>query len=154
MNPKSDVNAKAAFSQELKARGYSNVRVIASPADIRAELNGQEYLFEIKATTKAESYFGAATITEWEAALRSPNSFRFVIAQAVVNGWVFREYTPEEFIQYSDIPPFKVYFKVPLSGPARQPTTKKRKAVVATLENLKRMIEFRAQMKATHDQEL
>lgn len=150
VNAKSDVGAKSAFKRELESRGYLNVRVIASPADIRAELNGQEYFFEIKATAKTASYFGAATITEWEAALRSPETFRFVVAQNRGNGWTFYEYTPEQFIQYSDIPPFKVYFRVPLTGNGA-PSTKKRKAVVATLENLQHMIEFRARLKSVHD---
>jgi hypothetical protein len=151
VNPKSDVGAKIAFKHELERRGYTEVRVIGTPADIRARRDGQEYLFEIKATSKSSSYFGAATITEWEAALRAPDYFRFVIARQNGELWQFREYTPEEFIQYSDIPPFKVYFRIPLIDTPKRDTVKRRKAVSATLENLRHMIEFRAKLKDEHD---
>jgi hypothetical protein len=152
VNPKSDVGAKAAFKFELEERGYTDVRVVSSPADIAAKRDGEDYLFEIKVTTKTTSYFGAATITEWEAALRAPGRFRFVVARQVDGDWHFHEYSPEEFIQFSDIPPFKVYFRVPLGGALPQQQTKKRRrAVMATLDNLRQMIQFRAQLKHTHD---
>ena len=67
MSPKSDVAAKAAFKRHLENRGFTEVRVGSSPADISAKRNGEDYLFELKLTTKTTSYFGAATITEWEA---------------------------------------------------------------------------------------
>ena len=153
-NQKSDIGAKIAFKRELESRGYTEVRVIGSPADIRACRDDHEYLFEIKATSKSNNYFGAATITEWEAALRAPNYFRFVIVRQNGSLWEFREYTPDEFIQYSDIPPFKVYFRVPLTDVPKRVTAKRRKAVAATLENLRHMIEFRAKLKEAHDNQM
>ncbi len=152
MNPKSDVDAKTAFKNELERRGFENVRIIGSPADIRAERNGREHFFEIKVTMKSRSYFGAATITEWEAALAAPERFRFVVARQINASWHFHEYSPDEFIQFSDIPPFKVYFRVPLGGDLPKPQNqKRRRAVMATMENLRQMIRFRAQLKQAHE---
>jgi len=151
MNPKSDVSAKAAYKQVLEARGFGDVRVIAAPADITGVLNGEDYFFELKVTAKSGMYFGAATITEWEAALRCPDRFRFVVARNLNGEWIFREFTPYEFIQYSDIPPFKVYFRVPAN--ARAPSNaKRRKAIAATVDNLRHLIEFRARLRAIHEQ--
>lgn len=45
-NKKSDVKAKAAYVEHLKSNGYSNPKVIASPADITAEKNGNTWYFE------------------------------------------------------------------------------------------------------------
>ena len=69
-NLKSDVEAKQAFVQELIARGFESVKVTKLPADITATRNGQTYYYEIKYTTRTKLYFGAATLTEWEAALQ------------------------------------------------------------------------------------
>ncbi len=70
-NPKSDVAAKAAFAKELRRRGYERVSVTKSPADITAYLGTTRHYFEVKFTNRVESetYFGAATLTEWEDAL-------------------------------------------------------------------------------------
>lgn len=46
-NKKSDVKAKAAYVEYLKSNGYSKPKVIASPADITAEKNGNTWYFEI-----------------------------------------------------------------------------------------------------------
>jgi len=151
MNSKSDVDAKTAFKATLEKRGFEKVRVVSSPADISAYKNGQEHLFELKVTTKSTSYFGAATITEWEAALNAPERFRFVVARQVDGAWHFHEYSPEEFIQFSDIPPFKVYFRVPLGGDLPAPQNqRRRRAVMATIENLRQMLRFRAELKEAH----
>lgn len=80
-NKKSDVKAKAAYVEYLKSNGYSNPKVIASPADITAEKNGNTWYFEIKKTSQEINYFGAATLTEWIQALKDPDHFRFVIAR-------------------------------------------------------------------------
>lgn len=60
-NKKSDVKAKAAYVEHLKSNGYSNPKVIASPADITAEKNGYTWYFEIKKTSQEKNYFGAAS---------------------------------------------------------------------------------------------
>ena len=151
MNTRSDLAAKAAFMVVLEREGYSNVRIVASPADISACKGEQQYLFELKVTTKDKTYFGAATITEWEAALKAPEYFRFVVARCVNGSWIFDRFSPAEFLKFSDIPPFKVYFRVPLGGKCSAAKLSKRKrAVTATMENLRQLIEFRNAMKRQH----
>jgi Holliday junction resolvase len=155
-NPKSDVKAKQAFKAHLEARGeFSDVRIVGSPTDIVAKKGEEEFYFEIKSTSKTRKYFGAATLTEWEAALNSPERFKFVVAQPIGEDWKFTEYTPEEFLEFSDIPPFKIFFKVQLGEvqPKRQSKRKRGKAVKLTLENLRKMIEFRAELKSLQDGE-
>jgi len=155
-NSKSDVNAKRAFKAYLEASGeFTDVRIVGSPADIVARKAGEEFLFEIKSTSKTKKYFGAATLTEWEAALNSPERFKFVVAQMIEEGWKFTEYTPEEFLEFSDIPPFKIFFKIHLdtAQPRRQSKSKRSKAVKLTIENLRKMIEFRAELKSLQDGE-
>lgn len=109
---KSDKPAKQAFIEELLRRGYVNPRVTAAPADITAEREGQTHYFEIKFTRRTKWYFGAATLTEWKAALANADRFRFVIAREIEGAWQFQEFTPEEFMELSSIPPFKIFFMV------------------------------------------
>lgn len=71
VHPRSDVDAKQAFVEELNARGFE-ARIVSTPADIRATKGGETYHFEIKKTSRADSHFGAATLTEWEAAVANP----------------------------------------------------------------------------------
>lgn len=113
-NQKSDVNAKLAFRQELCSRGYNDVEIISAPADIMAEKDGEIWYFEIKMTKRTDTYFGAATETEWEQAFKDPEHYRFVIAQTNENEDQFKfiEITPEELMEASTIPPFKVYFNI------------------------------------------
>lgn len=112
-NKKSDVKAKAEYVEYLKANGYCNPKVIASPADITAEKNGDTWYFEIKKTSQENKYFGAATLTEWIQALKDPDHFRFVITrESNEEKFDFFEYTPSEFMEISSIPPFKVFFNV------------------------------------------
>lgn len=112
-NKKSDVKAKAEYVEYPKANGYCNPKVIASPADITAEKNGDTWYFEIKKTSQENKYFGAATLTEWIQALKDPDHFRFVIArESNEEKFDFFEYTPSEFMEISSIPPFKVFFNV------------------------------------------
>jgi hypothetical protein len=114
-NEKSDVKAKQAYKSELKKRGYTNINIVAAPADISAVKNNETYYFEIKMTKQKDRYFGAATLTEWEAAIKNPQHYKFVIAQTNDNlTFNFIEYTPEEFMEFSTIPPFKIYFDVNL----------------------------------------
>ena len=118
-NSKSDVKAKAAFIKHLQENGFQNAKVISSPSDIHAEKNGKEWFFEIKMTKRHDVYFGAATMTEWEQAFKTPDYFRFVIAiadDAHEHGFRFIEMTPAEMMQHSTIPPFKVYFNIDIEG--------------------------------------
>jgi hypothetical protein len=111
-NLKSDVKAKEAFRDELLRRGFDTAVITAAPADITATKGGETYYFEIKFTKANEKYFGAATLTEWEAAVQFEERFLFVVALLRDEKWVFHEYTPAEFMQMSYIPPFKIYFNV------------------------------------------
>src|SRR5437773_12401683 len=45
--------------------------ITGSPADITATKGGETFYFEVKFTRQGASYFGAATLTEWDAALKS-----------------------------------------------------------------------------------
>ena len=115
-NGKSDVKAKDAYKKHLESEGYEDIKIISSPSDITATKNGDIYYFEIKKTSQRESYFGAATLTEWESAIKNKGRYFFVVAIELDEGkWDFVKYSPDEFIEFSTIPPFKVYFKVPLS---------------------------------------
>ena len=112
-NKKSDVKAKTEFVKLLQERGF-DAAVVSSPADIKATRAGETWYFEIKMTKRADVYFGAATLTEWRQALADPEHFRFVVAKTdeAESAFEFIEYTPAEFMEYSTVPPFKVYFNI------------------------------------------
>ena len=137
-NKKSDVKAKKEFVKLLKNKGFE-ASVVSKPADIMATKDGQTWYFEIKMTKRADVYFGAATLTEWKQAIVDPNHFRFVVAKTneEESEFEFLEYTPEEFMKFSTIPPFKVYFNINFDGSER----KTRKAKKLTQENLELMSE-------------
>ena len=137
-NKKSDVKAKAEFVKRLQDKGFS-ASIVSKPADIVATRDGETWCFEIKMTKRTDVYFGAATLTEWKQAIADPEHFRFVVAKTneEESEFEFLEYTPEEFMKYSTIPPFKVYFNIYFDGSER----KTRKATKLTRENLKVMSE-------------
>ncbi len=143
-NRKSDVAAKTAFIELLQKKGYV-ATIAAAPADIVAQKNGETWYFEIKMTNaqKDKSYFGAATITEWKQALNTPEHFRFVIAyKGTEEGeFEFKEYTPQEFMAFSTVPPFKVYFNIPGTTKNTQ-SKKKKKALVASESVLNKLDDF------------
>ena len=112
-NLKSDVLAKAQYIKVLNKKGFTDARVTSSPSDIQAEKNGVTHYFEIKYTTKSKKYFGAATLTEWQHALENPDTYFFVIALLEDGQWFFTEYSVEEFMAFSNIPPFKIFFNIP-----------------------------------------
>lgn len=133
-NNKSDISAKEAYVKELQKNGFI-ARITKAPADITAEKDGQPWYFEIKKTANTDKYFGGATMTEWKQALDDPEHFRFVIAIDLgEDKWEFKEYTPSEFMEFSTIPPFKVFFNIDFS---KNKNTKNRKsnAVRMSLEN-------------------
>jgi hypothetical protein len=123
MNQKSDVEAKQKYADLLKADGYK-VEFANDPVDIIAEKDGKKFYFEIKYTRQKKMYFGAATLTEWEAAVDEDkqDSFYFVVASRQGNDWKFVKYTPKEFMSFSYIPPFKIFFLVPVDGEKDGPT--------------------------------
>ena len=129
----------------LQNEGYTNVEQINHPVDLCANKGGRKFWIEVKYTGKEESYFGAATTTEWECALDNPNTFFFLIAKKPGgveenSFWDFELITPEEFIKYSTIVPFKIYFTLPLSRPRSPPN--RRSAIQATEQNLRASINF------------
>ncbi len=120
-NAKSDKNVKEAFKSFLVRRGYKIEKWDPDennkeqcPADVFASKNGELYLFEIKKTSKTNNYFGAATYTEWAAALGSfKGRYFFILAFENEGTFQFYKITPEAFMKYSTIPPFKIYFNIP-----------------------------------------
>ncbi len=140
---KTDIEAKAAFVEALRRRGsYESVEITSKPADITAQRAGLIEYFEIKYTGKTDTYFGAATLTEWEAALANPDRFKFVVAWEQEGGFCFQEYTPEEFMHFSYIPPFKVYFNVPKQPTKTGETIKDSKSVRLTPDLIHQMSEI------------
>ena len=135
-NKKSDVKAKAEFVKCLQDRGFE-ASVVSKPADIMATKDGQTWYFEIKMTKRRDVYFGAATLTEWEQAVADPEHFRFVVAKTddEEKEFEFLEYTPEEFMNFSTVPPFKIFFNITFDGSVRTSKT----ATSLTHENLKIM---------------
>ncbi len=70
----------------------------------------------------------------------TPEHFLFVIAwHTNEDDFEFTEYTPEEFIECSTIPPFKIYFKVEKNG---IPKVKHKSALAADKDILRRLVEF------------
>lgn len=137
-NKKSDVAAKQAFCNELLLnRGFKQAKVTASPADITAVKDGITWYYEIKMTKRKNTYFGAATSTEWEQAFRDPEHYRFVIAITDDKELEFRylEFTPLEFMKACTIPPFKIYFNVDLESEQLKVSNHRRNTVVLTEEN-------------------
>ena len=140
---KSDVEVKQRFIEKLLSEGYDSAEVKAKPADIVACRGGVTWYYEIKLTDHTDKCFGAATLTEWEQALKTPENYRFVIAIRHKDGsYDFREYTPQEFMQFSTIPPFKVYFNINLDGKPQRKRKGKRtiSAIPMTEENLSHML--------------
>lgn len=118
-NTKSDLKAKAAFVRHLEGNGFTNVMAVKAPSDIVAMKDGVKWYFEIKMTKKTDVYFGAATFTEWEQAFITPETYRFIIAietSGEEDEFDFIELTPSQLMEYSTIPPCKVYFNINLQN--------------------------------------
>lgn len=56
--------------------------------------------------------------------------------------WVFHEYTPEEFMQFSTIPPFKAYFDVAIGTERDTRQRGRTRKVRLTRERLVQMSEM------------
>ena len=124
--------ARDQFAEELRASGlYSYVSEKShSYADIVALTNGGTYkYFEIKASSiskkklmeniaKGKKFFDAATLTEWNMAAQHPSDYTFVMLYIEDNNGKYaivdrEEYSPEELLRFSTVPPFKVNFNIP-----------------------------------------
>jgi hypothetical protein len=146
-NGKSDVKAKQAYKLNLEQNGYTEVQITGSPTDLKAKKDGQTFYFEIKMTKQSETYFGAATLTEWAQAFKTPNFFKFVIAKTDKDEekFTFIEFSPTEFMEHSTIPPFKIYFNISLTG--KTPKRNRRKAIPLTDASMKMLCEFHDKMR-------
>lgn len=146
MNTKSDVRAKKAYVEKLEKSGYTNVAITASPSDIVAEKDGEKWYFEIKKTNHDDKYFGAATVTEWEQAIKTPERFRFVVAISTDGDetFTFLEYTPEEFLSFSTIPPFKIFFNIDFSGKTHRAVRngRKKSAIRLSYDLVRQLVSF------------
>ena len=140
-NKKSDVAAKQAYVNKLNSEGF-RARITGSPADITAEKDGFTWYFEIKMTHHADRYFGAATQTEWRQAFKDSDHFRFVviIADEADENFQFIEYTPAEFMEFSTIPPFKVYFNIDFTGKPKK-ANRERKSIPLSPDNFRNLDE-------------
>ena len=142
VNLKSDVRAKHAFIERLVQRGFDEVRVTGSPADVTARRGADIFYFEIKYTAQHEQYFGAATLTEWEAAFAHGERYKFVVAAERDAIWTFHEYTPEEFMAFSSVPPFKIFFNIPVGTEKATQSPRRTKRVQLTRERLTQMVDL------------
>lgn len=150
----SDVKAKTSYIEVLKQKGFTNPTITASPADIVAEKNGEMWFFEIKMTktaSRGKAYFGAATITEWQQALETPDHYKFVIAytDAEEESFEFVEYTPAQFMAFSTIPPFKIFFNIPAPGQKAQKSPHRKTALYANESTLKKLNRIYKDLKST-----
>lgn len=134
-NLRSDVQAKQAFCDRLRLQGYHDVRITGSPVDVVAKKDGAMWQFELKYTAAKKVCFGAATLTEWVAAAKDPLHFRFVIAYQIDGSWTFELFTPDEFMAFSSVPPYKIYFSIPLGG-RRRKTLKASRRILLTKARL------------------
>lgn len=146
-NNKSDVKAKQAYKTYLEEHDYQNVEIISSPSDIKAQKDGQTFYFEIKMTKQTETYFGAATLTEWVQAFKTPDNFKFVIAKTdeTEDEFSFEEFTPLEFMEHSTIPPFKIFFNINLNGKTKK--RKRRTAIQLTNDTMTLLTELHNKMR-------
>jgi len=140
-NSKSDVPAKLAFIQHLLLeQGFDEAKITGRPADVTARKGNKVFYFEIKYTAQVANYFGAVTLTEWEMALTCEEHYRFVIAMNSNSNWTFREYTPLEFMRYSYIPPFKVFFNIPVDENRRPLSKSPSRRVQMTRDRMSAMV--------------
>lgn len=141
MTYKNDTLAKKAYIEKLLSQGFDTAVVKAEPADIVATKNNENWYFEIKMTSQTGTYFGAATLTEWEQAFKTPDRYFFVVAiKKDDNTFDFREYTPFDFMKCSTIPPFKVYFNLDLKDNKKKTQRNDKKPAIAlTEENFNKM---------------
>lgn len=138
-NTKSDVEAKRAYCDYLLEQGFREATILGAPADIEATKDGVRWLFEVKFTRAPLHYFGAATLVEWVAAAADPEHFRFVVAYQRGDTWNFDEWTPEEFMAMSYVPPYKIFFNVPVGGAKKPGGSQLSKSIRLTKERLRTM---------------
>lgn len=106
---------KEKFCDILRNRGFKEVTIKRSPADIYAELDGEPWWFELKSTVEPKRCWGSSTETEWKKALENPDHFRFVViwTTSQLKKFEYEEYTPEQFMKFCHVDPFIVTFNIP-----------------------------------------
>ena len=117
----SDANAKKKFidilcKEDFELANWKEEGIYPADIYVRSKTNDEYYFFEIKMTSiKDGNYFGGATLTEWEAAAKYSKNYFFVIAFSREKGKDYDFYiiSPKNFLKYSYIPPFKIYFNIP-----------------------------------------
>ena len=62
------------------------------------------------------------------------------------NKWIFDRFSPKEFIKYSTIPPFKIYFNLDLKDFDKKQSDET-KALKASFNNLEELVSFYKQLK-------
>jgi len=140
-NSRDDREAKKAFAEYLvRELRYDEARITSRPVDVVGRLGADTFRFEIKYTKDPVRAFGAATITEWEAALDDEAHFRFVLAHRCDGEWAFDLYTPEQFMTFSSIPPMKVYFHMRQPHSSSRRARSGRSATVATRARIRELI--------------
>ena len=136
----------------LEGQGYEP-EIIHKPVDIKATKNGEDYWFEVKYTEKHRGQpFGAATLTEWRKALEDPDKFKFLIVNkpggvAYDSEFSCVEVSPEEFMLYSTVPPFKVNFNWPLDESKRKPPNRRSSTIVPTWDTIQRLDQYFDELK-------
>lgn len=150
---KSDKRAISAYMNYLEQNGYTEVKRVKTPADIKAYKGGEPFYFEIKKTSKRDMYFGAATETEWAKAVEDSSHYKFVVVKDDdTEKFVFIEYSLEELRPLCSVPPFKIYFNIDMASASglefyynEQPidTVKRVKKSYKSEDTAKRSISFR-----------
>lgn len=71
----------------------------------------------------------------------TPDNYKFVIAKTDDDeeNFEFTEYSPSDFMEFSYIPPFKIYFNVSLKGETKK--RKRKTAVALTNDRMKLLTE-------------
>ena len=127
--------ARAAFIKKKQlSLKYSKSKRYADIVAINND--GEEVYYEIKATKmkrdcynsirQKDKYFGAATLTEFNLAIKHPDRYFFVLVimdedspEEMIDSV---EYSVLELLSYSTIPPFKINFNIPYVKPSRIPS--------------------------------
>ena len=92
---------------EKKALGKGEADVIME------DKNGDPWFFEIKQCSWSNgSLFDAATITQWYTWQENKGRYYFVFIKGSQRKRQFAFVKPEDLMEYSSIPPFKIYFNL------------------------------------------
>lgn len=121
-NPQSDVKQKQAFAEFIKhVKGVDpdSVHQNVDDVDVVACIDGRKRYFEIKTSRKSEDelyekgYFGAASLSEWNRAMKNLDDFYFVyIIGDEKKGYKYLMVKAEDILSYATVPPFAIYMNI------------------------------------------